>query len=116
MKRIWIAIVLFLLCFGICVGEQVFINDFCKGLDKIVSEAQKDPSKENLDELHEYWNKKNDMLYTMCQHDMLDEMSISIHEIATSKDKDIIKSALTSIKAQNYTFYENQKITLSNIS
>ena len=116
MKRIWIAAALLAIMLGLCIGEQIYINSFCNGLDELIASAQEEPTKERLEAIHEYWNKKNDVLYAMCQHDMLDELSVSIHEMNNSQDEEAIKGALTDAKAQNYTFYENQKITLSNIA
>lgn len=115
MKRIGIAIAIFIISISACVLEQIYIKDFYSGLDERISIAQKDMSNDSLNDIHEYWNDKNDILFALCQHDMLDDLSVSIHEMHATKDKEKIKSALTNVKAQNRTFYENQKITISNI-
>ncbi len=116
MKRLWIAIAIIGIAIFLCVGEQLYVKSFCDEMNIIVSSAQNDPGKENIQKIKKYWDKKNDILYSICQHDMLDEMSISINQLISTDDEEEIKSALIDIKAQNYTFYENQRVTFSNIS
>lgn len=107
MKRIWIAIVLLIISAGLCTYEQMFIEDFC---DNVISMTEN----EDADGIKKLWNEKNDIIYIFSEHDMVDDLAVSIEELdnKTGKDK---KEALAEIRALTYAYHENQRITLSNI-
>lgn len=105
MKRIWIAIAFLTLSIGICITEQVYIhttyNEICEYIDK-----------KDTDGLYNYWSEKNDTLYAFADHKILDSLSDSINTLKDTNEKE---KALIEIKAKAKTYYENQRITFSNI-
>lgn len=107
MKRIWIAAVLIAITIGCCIGEQSYVKNFYKTIDTLAQE-------EKPKELKEYWKEKNDTAYIFSPHDMLDELAQSINAL-DEEPNDETKSALNEIRAINKVYYENQRITPSNI-
>lgn len=107
MKRIWIAVVLLILSAGLCTYEQIYIEDFC---DKMVYMTEH----EDTDGIKKLWKEKNDTIYIFSEHDMVDDLAVSIEQLdGQSGEKK--KEALAEIRALTYAYHENQRITLSNI-
>lgn len=107
MKRIWIAVALLIISAGLCTYEQIYIEDFC---DKVVYMTEH----EDADGIKEMWKKKNDVIYIFSEHDMVDDLAVSIEQL-DSKSGEKQKEALAEIRALTYAYHENQRITLSNI-
>lgn len=105
MKRIWIAVVFLAISVSFCITEQFFINTSYSQIVNYIDQG-------DSDKLLEYWGKRNDMLYAFTDHKMLDSLSDSINSL---KDTDEKEKTMIEIKAKAKTFYENQRITFSNI-
>ena len=107
MKRIWIAIFLITLAVGLCVYEQYEVKEFC---DKMEALSQN----EDLSGIKEYWRKTNDRIYIFSSHDTLDEIAQCVEMLPDKKDENT-KNALNELRAFIRSYYENQKISPSNI-
>lgn len=105
MRRIWFAIVFLALSVGLCITEQIYLQSTYKAICSFVDN-------EDAKAIVEYWDKRNDILYAFSDHKALDNLSEAIHELEDNDDK---KIALNEIRAISKTYYENQRITLSNI-
>ncbi len=115
MKRIWFAVLFLLICAGICFAEQYYINDFYKGMSERIEVAAQCENKEEqnaaTDEIKAYWNRHNDLIFTLTNHIVLNELSSAVRSINSHDTED----DLILVKAWLNVFYESQKITLSNI-
>lgn len=107
MKRIWIALALIIITISCCISEQNYVKNFYLNIDTLAQEQK--PR-----ELKQYWNEKNDTVYIFSPHDMLDELAQEINALDDEMSEDT-KKALTEIRATSKVYYENQRITLSNI-
>lgn len=107
MKRIWIAILLIGLSVGLCIYEQSEVKEFCNEIDTLAQN-------EDLPGIKEYWKKHNDRIYVFSSHDMLDEIAKSVEMLPDEKDNDT-KNALSELRAYVKAYYENQKLSPSNI-
>lgn len=105
MKRIWIAIVFLAISVTICVTEQIYINTAYNHINEYIDQG-------DSERLLKYWQDKNDILYAFTDHKMLDSLSDSINSLEQTDEKE---KTLIEIKAKAKTFYENQRITFSNI-
>lgn len=99
MKKIWIAVVLLIISAGICTYEQIYIEDFC---DKMVYMTEH----EDADGIKKLWDKKNDTIYIFSEHDMVDDLAVSIEQL-NSKNGEKQKEALAEIRALTYAYHEN---------
>ncbi|HBA93151.1 MAG TPA: hypothetical protein DCZ02_00885 [Ruminococcaceae bacterium] len=107
MKRIWIAVVLIAISLTLCATEQIKVEKFYQTIYTLADEG-------NPKELKEYWKEKNDSVYIFSHHDMLDELAQSIEALDEEKNEQT-GPALDVIKAIVKVYYENQRITMSNI-
>lgn len=107
MKRIWIAAALIIITAFCCISEQIYVKDFYSTIDALALE-------EKPKELKEYWREKNDMAYIFSPHDMLDELAQSINALDDEPNEET-KKDLIEVRAINKVYYENQRITPSNI-
>lgn len=105
MKRIWIAIVFLAIAIGTGIGEQVYIEKTYTTINEMLDN-------EDTDELVDYWHRRNNIIYAFSDHKVLDTLTEAINELETAEDK---KYALTEIRAITKTYYENQRISFSNI-
>lgn len=112
MKRVWIALALICLSLGFSIWEQSEITNFCKTVDGYCQSENYDQA---VKEITEIWKKKNNTLYAFSQHDLLEHLAENIEQLNSQTEKDEIKSALTEIRAQNNVYYQNHKLTFSNI-
>lgn len=105
MKRIWFAVIFLALSVGICATEQIYLESTYKAICSYV---------DNEDEkaIIDYWNSRNDILYAFSDHRTLDSLSEAVNELEDGEDK---KIALNKIRAISKAYYENQRITFSNI-
>lgn len=113
MKRIWFTISFLAIMVGICVGEQIYLNNFYTHLDRLITAAQKDPNEESIDNIQQYWEKNNDILFVIFEHNNLDNLAVEIR--ALNPKDDSVKSALKTVQAHNIVFYQNMKASLTNI-
>ena len=60
-----------------------------------------------------YWDKKNDWLFTLSNHAVPDEIGAQVRAVKESDPH--IDETLAYIKALIYVFFENQKISFANI-
>lgn len=112
MKKIWIAIALISISLGLCIWEQNEISSFCNTVDAY---CQSENYNQSVKEITKLWNEKNNTLYAFSQHDLLEHLAENIEQLSSKKEKDEIKSALSEIRAQNNVYYQNHKMTFSNI-
>lgn len=112
MNRVIIAILIISTAIGFCSWEQYEVNSFCKSVDKY---CQSENPTEAATKIIELWNKKNNTLYAFSQHDLLEHLAENIEQLNSKKDKEKIKNALTEVRAQNNVYYQNHKMTFSNI-
>lgn len=107
MKRIWIALLLIGFAVGICIYEQYEVKEFCDEMERLVQS-------EDLTGIKDYWRKHNDKIYIFSSHDMLDEIAQCVEMLPDEKDSDT-KNALNELRAFVKSYYENQKLSPSNI-
>ena len=69
---------------------------------------------EDLSGIKDYWRKHNDKIYIFSSHDMLDEIAQCVEMLPDKKD-DNTKNALNELRAFIRSYYENQKLSPSNI-
>ena len=117
MKRLWFAIIFISICLAICLAEQHYIKDFYNEMNGRIEQAivYSDNKDERLDsqikDIKEYWYKHNDLIFTLTNHEVLDDLSAVIRSLDTKHADESLRKA----KATLEVFYENQRITLSNI-
>lgn len=107
MKRIWIALLLIGLAVGLCIYEQYEVKEFCDEMERLIQN-------EDLSEIKDYWRAQNDKIYIFSSHDMLDEIAQCVEMLPEEKDSDT-KNALNELRAFVKSYYENQKLSPSNI-
>ena len=85
MKKIYIAIVLLIICSGVCIIEQVTINKVCSETTSIINTAlylneQKDflKAKSQCEKLRKIWSKRYPYLSAMIDHSQLDGAGAAI--------------------------------------
>ncbi len=67
--------------------------------------------KRSIEDIQQYWKDNNDIIFTMTNHGVLDELSREIRAL----NPDRVENSLFKIRATLNVFYENQRITFSNI-
>ena len=119
MKRVWFAFVFIALCTGLCIYEQCYVKNCCENMISILEQAQECEKKkdskgrnEKIDELQGYWKKRNDFLFAFSEHGGLDELAENIRSLKMAHN---MKSALAETKALVNIYYENEKISFSNV-
>lgn len=116
MKRMWFALAFLLIISLACVAEQHYIHRFYHEMSSRIESAktheQNDAQfKKDVDEIQRYWQQHNDLMFTITNHGVLDDLSAVIRALTpVSKEEDLNKA-----QAILNVFYENQKITLANI-
>lgn len=117
MKRIWFATIFLLLCVGLCTGEQLYVRKVYSDINNEISKIEKyekaDDIAEGVNNIKKYWDKNNNLLFTIADHGVLDDLSTAIRSL-DAKDEEL-KKDLTEVKSITKVFYENQKITFANI-
>ena len=117
MKRLWFALVFLSISAVLCIGEQYYINDFYRQMtyriDTAISYGENNDSRldEAVDEIQNYWCRHNDLIFTLTNHGVLDDLSAHIRAL----NKNDLGNDLNKIKAILTVFYENQRITPANI-
>lgn len=117
MKRIWFAVTFILIAISACIGEQMYVKQVYNELNSKISEAEQCETYEDLEgavnSIQSYWDKNNDLLFTIADHGVLDDLGAEIRAL-DAYDEDI-EGTLSELKAVNKVFYENQKVTMANI-
>ena len=117
MKRLWFAGIFLLICAALCVIEQVYIKNFCLDTDAMIedaivlSENGGDGLKEKTDEIKNYWDKNNNLLFMLTNHGELADLSADIRALDENDERDDLRE----IRARLKIFYENQRISPANI-
>ena len=117
MKRLWFALIFLFIAAGLCFAEQYYINDFYNNLSEKISAAEryeKDGDaqlSEAISDIQDYWQKHNDLIFTLTNHGVLNDLSSEIHSLNTENAKE----GLPKTRAFLIAFYENQRITFANI-
>ena len=124
MKKIYIAIVLLIICSGVCIIEQVTINKVCSETTSIINTAldlneQKDflKAKSQCEKLRKIWSTRYPYLSAMIDHSQLDGASAAIKATKdiSKNDEDELSEKLIEAKNEIQLLKENQSITLGNI-
>lgn len=120
MKRLWFAVIFLIIAGIMCYGEQAYIGCFYRDISERISTAE--AALENNDiklyesstrDIEKLWNDKNDFLYAFGEHAKLDGIAVSIRSMPYAGGEEI--KELRSLKAQLYAYWENERISLSNV-
>lgn len=120
MKRIWFAIIFLIVSVALCTGEQYYVKKVHNNIDTKVEQAiqqlenkDKQQLKSSVKGIKEYWERYNNLLFSLSDHGVLDDLGAQIRTI-DAEDEDIA-GELSEIKALNEVFYENQRISAANV-
>lgn len=120
MKRLWFAVIFLVLAGVMCFCEQAYINSFYSEISEKISTAETALDKNDImlyeksaDEIAKLWSDKNDFLYAFGEHAQLDNIAVLIRSMPYDKGDE--KKELHSLRAQLKAYYENERISLSNI-
>ncbi len=117
MKRLWFAVIFLLICAALCIAEQYYINNFYNEMNEKIDTAlvfeKKDDERltDAVNDIQEYLNENNDLIFMLTNHVVLNELSTAVRSVNAAGTED----DLMLIRSWLKVFYENQKITLSNI-
>ncbi len=119
MKRVWFAVAFILLSAGLCIYQQCYVKTSCEKMFVILEEAQKfenakdkDNRNKKIEELQRYWSARNNFLFAFSEHSTLDELAKNIRSLKAAHS---MKSSLEETKVLVLIFYENERISFSNI-
>ena len=119
MKRVWFAVIFITLCAALCTYQQAYVKESCDYMEALLDDAQRfeevkseKERDEKINELQEYWKKKNDFLFIFSEHQTIDELALNIRSLDKAHN---MKSALAETKTLVIIYYENERITLANI-
>ena len=124
MKKIYIAVVFLLICTGVCVFEQVTINNVYTKTSEIINTALElnerkkfEESKEECKKLRTVWQGEYPYLSAMIDHAQLDSANLAIKATKDIRkdDEDELSEKLIDAKNEIQILKENQSITLGNI-
>ncbi len=124
MKKIYIAVVFLIICTGVCVFEQVTINNVYTKTSEIINTALElnerkkfEESKEECKKLRKVWQGKYPYLSAMIDHAQLDSANLAIKATKDIRkdDEDELSEKLIDAKNEIKILKENQSITLGNI-
>ncbi len=124
MKKIYIAVVFLIICTGVCVFEQVTINNVYTKTSEIINTALElnerkkfEESKEECKKLRTVWQDKYPYLSAMIDHAQLDSANLAIKATKDIRkdDEDELSEKLIDAKNEIQILKENQSITLGNI-
>lgn len=119
MKRLWFALVFFIIASTLCLCEQVYISSFYNQMSNMVNAAQESAISNSPDleskivKIKKYWLKNNELILTVANHDTLNEIGMKIRSL--DADDRLVSEKLAEINALTLIIYENQRITLANI-
>lgn len=124
MKKIYIAVVFLIICTGVCVFEQVTINNVYTKTSEIINTALElnerkkfEESKEECKKLRTVWQGEYPYLSAMIDHAQLDSANLAIKATKDIRkdDEDELSEKLIDAKNEIQILKENQSITLGNI-
>lgn len=124
MKKIYIAVVFLIICTGVCVFEQVTINNVYTKTSEIINTALElnerkkfEESKEECIKLRAVWQGEYPYLSAMIDHAQLDSANLAIKATKDIRkdDEDELSEKLIDAKNEIQILKENQSITLGNI-
>ena len=124
MKKIYIAVVFLIICTGVCVFEQVTINNVYTKTSEIINTALElnerkkfEEAKEECIKLRTVWQSKYPYLSAMIDHAQLDSANLAIKATKDIRkdDEDELSEKLIDAKNEIQILKENQSITLGNI-
>lgn len=124
MKKIYIAVVFLIICTGVCVFEQVTINNVYTKTSEIINTALElnerkkfEEAKEECIKLRTVWQGKYPYLSAMIDHAQLDSANLAIKATKDIRkdDEDELSEKLIDAKNEIQILKENQSITLGNI-
>ncbi len=124
MKKIYIAVVFLIICTGVCVFEQMTINNVYTKTSEIINTALElneekkfEEAKEECKKLRTVWQSKYPYLSAMIDHAQLDSANLAIKATKDIKkdDEDELSEKLIDAKNEIQILKENQSITLGNI-
>ena len=124
MKKIYIAVVFLIICTGVCVFEQVTINNVYTKTSEIINTALElndgkkfEESKEEFIKLRTIWQGEYPYLSAMIDHAQLDSANLAIKATKDIRkdDEDELSEKLIDAKNEIQILKENQSITLGNI-
>lgn len=120
MKRLWFAVVFLIISAILCVGEQVYISNVYNEMNAKINAAEAAYEsgdyagyEQETDEIKKLWSQKNDLLFALGGHSILDTIAIQVRSMPYNKGDEI--KELHALKAQLYAYYANERITLSNV-
>ena len=120
MKRIWFAIIFLALAAAMCGGEQHYIDCTYDLLNKKISTAEAalkrgdtELYRQCAEDIESIWKEKNDLLYAFGEHGTLDSVAVEIRSMPFEKGEEL--KELHSLRAMLKAYYENERISLSNI-
>lgn len=121
MKRIWFAVIFLVIAGILCVSEQYYVKNVYHDLTLKIETAQNYAEKENkeqlnnsINEIKKYWDKNNELLCTIADHGVLDDLGTEINSL-NADDPEEAKNSLKTSKALTKIFYENQRTSFANI-
>lgn len=124
MKKIYIAVIFLIICTGVCVFEQVTINNVYTKTSEIINTALElnerkkfEEAKEECKKLRKVWQGKYPYLSAMIDHAQLDSANLAIKATKDIRkdDEDELSEKLIDAKNEIQILKENQSITLGNI-
>lgn len=124
MKKIYITVVFLIICTGVCVFEQVTINNVYTKTSEIINTALElnerkkfEESKQECKKLRTVWRGKYPYLSAMIDHAQLDSANLAIKATKDIRkdDEDELSEKLIDAKNEIQILKENQSITLGNI-
>lgn len=122
MKRIWFSIVFLTIIIALCVFEQIYVKNVTENIYQQIEAIQttsqsndnQNQIKGKIEALQKYWGKHEKWLLVMCSHDIIYDLTTTLHQIQY-RDENEIKNALAEAKALTVNIYDNQKFSLSNL-
>ena len=124
MKKIYIAVVFLIICTGVCVFEQVTINNVYTKTSETINTALElnerkkfEEAKEECKKLRTVWQGEYPYLSAMIDHAQLDSANLAIKSTKDIRkdDEDELSEKLIDAKNEIQILKENQSITLGNI-
>lgn len=124
MKKIYIAVVFLIICTGVCVFEQVTINNVYTKTSETINTALElnerkkfEEAKEECKKLRTVWQGEYPYLSAMIDHAQLDSANLAIKATKDIRkdDEDELSEKLIDAKNEIQILKENQSITLGNI-
>lgn len=120
MKRIWFAVIFLALAAVLCVSEQMYINGFYDDMNDAIHSAEAALDSGDYNEYLTYeknietiWKKRNNVLYAIGEHKELDDIAVQIRSVPYDRGDE--KKELHALSAKLFAYYENEKISFSNI-